>query len=132
VHRTRARQLELFDRGLPGHIVVVKTSDLDLTTDAGIETCVRRMFAVPLDKSMLLEFLKGYKRGDPHASEEHLELHRMQALLNHRMHSQRFDYLGDGLIPRMFRRSFGHVKALCADLDQKKAERDMEIPLNGR
>lgn len=100
---SKSRQAELFPRGLPAHIVVIKTDDLDLTTEDGVEACVRRMLDVPLDKSILLDFLVGRKRGDPHPSEEHAELHRLQALLNSRFRSKRFDFLGGGMAARLFR-----------------------------
>lgn len=90
---------------LPGRVVVVHTHDLDLTTDAGMETCLRRMLAVPLDQSMLLDFLIGRRRGDPHPSEEHAELHRLMALLNSRYRGRRFDFLGEGLTAVLFRQS---------------------------
>ncbi len=101
----RMKQLELFKRPLPKHIVVISTSDLDLSTKAGIEICVRRMFEVPLDKSILLDFLVGRKRGTPHATEEHAELHRMMALLNSRIRGKRFPFLGDSLAAQLFRNS---------------------------
>jgi hypothetical protein len=101
----RWKQPELFQRPLSKHIVVINTSDLDLSTKAGVEICIKRMFEVPLDKSILLDFLIGRKRGTPHPSEEHAELHRLQALLNHRLHSKRFDYLGDSFAAKLFRNS---------------------------
>ena len=101
----RAKQLLLFPLPLAKHIVVINTSDLDLTTRAGIEICVKRMFEVPMDKSILLDFLVGRKRGDPHPTEEHAELHRMMALLNSRYRSKRFDFLGDSFTARLFRNS---------------------------
>lgn len=101
----RTKQLPLFTLPLPKHIVVIDTSDLDLTTKPGIEICVKRMFEVPLDKSILLDFLIGRKRGDPHPTEEHAELHRMMALLNSRIRGKRFDWLGDSLAARLARNS---------------------------
>lgn len=101
----RVKQLALFPLPLAKHIMVIDTSDLDLSTRAGIEICVKRMFEVPLDKSILLDFLVGRKRGTPHPTEEHAELHRMQALLNSRLHSKRFDFLGDSFAARLFRNS---------------------------
>ena len=85
----KVKQLLLFPLPLAKHIVLINTSDLDLTTKAGIEICVKRMFEVPMDKSILLDFLLGRKRGDPHPTEEHAELHRLMALLNSRYHSKR-------------------------------------------
>jgi hypothetical protein len=90
---------------LPGNVVVVSTADLDLTTDAGMETCLRRMLAVPLDQSLLLDFLIGRRRGDPHPSAEHAELHRLMALLNSRYRGRRFDFLGKDLAAVLFRQS---------------------------
>jgi len=90
---------------LRANIVVIKTSDLDLTSNVGIRICIERMFAVPLNKSILLDFLLGYQRGSGHASEEQAELHRLQALLNHRLRGQWFDYLGDSFAARLFRES---------------------------
>ncbi len=98
-------QPTLFPLPLPANVVLVKTADLNLTTESGIEVCVRRMFAVPFDKSMLLDFLVGRKRGDPHASEEHAELHRLMALLNSRFRGKRFNFLGDSFAARLFRES---------------------------
>jgi hypothetical protein len=99
------KQPQLFQRPLPKHIVVINTGDLDLATKEGIQICIKRMFEVPSDKSILLDFLVGRKRGTPHPSEEHAELHRLQALLNHRLHSKRFDYLGDSFAAQLFRNS---------------------------
>lgn len=101
----RVKQLALFPLPLAKHIVVINTSDLDLSTKAGIEACVKRMFEVPMDKSILLDFLVGRKRGTPHATEEHAELHRMMALLNSRYRSKRFDFLGNSFAARLFRKS---------------------------
>lgn len=101
----RIKQLHLFPLPLSKHIVVINTSDLDLSTREGIEICIKRMFEVPLDKSILLDFLVGRKRGTPHPTEEHAELHRLQALLNHQLHSKRFDFLGDSFAARLFRTS---------------------------
>jgi hypothetical protein len=101
----RVKQLPLFPLPLAKHIVVINTIDLDLSTKAGIEICIKRMFEVPLDKSILLDFLVGRKRGTPHATEEHAELHRLMALLNSRLHSKRFNYLGDSFAAKLFRNS---------------------------
>ena len=101
----KPKQLLLFPLPLAKHIVVINTSDLDLSTREGIEVCVKRMVEVSLDKSMLLDFLVGRKRGTPHTTEEHAELHRLQALLNSRVRSKRFDFFGDGFIPKLMRTS---------------------------
>jgi hypothetical protein len=90
---------------LPAHVVIVTTGDLDLSTEQGVETCVRRMWAVPLDRSILLDFLLGYQRGGDHTSEEHLELHRLQALLNSQLRHKRFDFLSKGLAATLFRQA---------------------------
>ena len=74
------------------------------------------MFAVPLDHSILLDFLVGRKRGAPHASEAHAELHRVMALLNAQYRSKRFDFQGPGLIPTMFRQALGELPAFLAKL----------------
>jgi hypothetical protein len=106
--RRRGKQLSLFPLPLPKNIVVVRAEDLDLSTEEGIDACVRRMFDVPMDKSILLDFLVGYKRGDPNhilKSEEHIELYRLQKLLNSRYCGKRFDFLGQGLVAHMFRES---------------------------
>lgn len=110
---------------LPGNVVVVQTGDLDLAQDAGIEACIRRMLAVPLDKSILLDYLIGRKRGDPHPSENHVELHRLMALLNSRYHSRRFDFMGDSLAARLFRQAAVHdVPALLARLSAQSANEE--------
>lgn len=75
------------------------TSDLDLSTKAGVEVCVKRMFEVPLD------FLVGRKQGTPRPTEEHAELYRSMALLNSRYRGKRFDWLGDSLATRLARNS---------------------------
>lgn len=107
---------------LPGNVVVVQTNDLDLATEAGSETCIRRMLAVPLAKSILLDYLIGRKRGDPHPSETHADLHRLMALLNSRYHSVRFDFLGDSLTVQLFRQAVVHdVPALLARLAARRA-----------
>ena len=99
------KQLPLFDLPLAKHIVVINTSDLDLSTKAGIEVCMKRMVEVSLNKSILLDFLIGRKRGTPHTTEEHAELHRFMALLNSRVRGKRFDFFGDGFIPKLMRNS---------------------------
>lgn len=99
------KQPELFQRPLPKHIVVINTSDLDLSMKAGVETCIKRMVEVPLDKSILLDFLVGRKRGTPHPSEEHAELHRLMALLNSRIRGKRFPFFGDSFAAKLFRNS---------------------------
>ena len=101
----RVKQLPLFPLPLAKHIVAINTSDLDLATKEGIETCIKRMFEVPLDKSILLDYLIGRKRGTPHPTEEHAELHRLMALLNSRIRSKRFPFLGDSLAAQLFRNS---------------------------
>lgn len=99
------KQPTLFNLPLAKHIVMVKTSDLDVTTNEGGKVLMERMAAVPLDKSILLEFLLGRKKGDPHQSEEHAEWHRLQALMNSRVRGKRWDFFGPGLIPTMVRKS---------------------------
>lgn len=102
----RAKQLRLPFKSvemIPANIVVIDTADLDLFTETGIEECVRQMLAVPLNKSILLDYLVGYRPGDPHPSEEHAELHRLQSLLNSRYHGQRFDFLGNNLAAHLLR-----------------------------
>ena len=103
--KKKTKQLPLFPLPLAKHIVVINTGDLDLTTRAGIEVCVKRMVEVPLDKSILLDFLIGRKRGTPHATEEHTELHRLMALLNSRVRGKRFNFFGDGFVPKLMRTS---------------------------
>jgi hypothetical protein len=90
---------------IPASVVVIKTDDLDLSSEAGCEAVLRRMFDVPMEKSILLDYLVGYKRGDMHPSENHVELHRLQSLLNSRYHGRRFNFLGDSLTARLFRES---------------------------
>lgn len=101
----KVKQLLLFELPIPKHIVVINTSDLDLTAEPGIRICIERMVAVPLDKSILLDFLVGRKRGTPHASEEHAELHRLMALLNSRVRGKRFDFFGPNFAATLMRNS---------------------------
>jgi len=101
-------QPTLFPLPLPKHIVVVRTDDLDLNTDADSETLLRRMFAVPLDKSILIDRFIGRKRGDDIEGGPDGELAdwlRLQALLNSRVRGKRFNFLGDSLTAKMFRES---------------------------
>ena len=114
----KAKQLQLFPLPLPAHIVLIKTTDLDLTTQTGIDACVLRMFNVPMHNSILLDFLQGRKRGAPHASEDHAELHRLMALLNSRHRNRRFDFLGDSLAARLFRNSIRTGSWMPATLQQ--------------
>jgi len=104
-----AKQLSLF---VPAHVVIVRTGDLDLSSEQGVETCVRRMFEVPMDKSLLLDFLLGYQRGGEHTSEEHLELHRLQVLLNSQLRHKRFNFLGEGLAATLFRQAVRDLPAI--------------------
>jgi len=97
---------------VPDHVVIVTTGDLDLSTEQGVETCVRRMMAVPMDKSILLDFLHGYQRGGQHASDEHLELHRLQALFNSQLRHKRFNFFGEGLAATLFRQSVRDLPAI--------------------
>lgn len=90
---------------LPANVTLVETADLDLNTSEGWETVVMRMLQVPLDKSILLDFLLGRRPGDPHPSEEHAEAHRLMMLLNSRQRGKRFDFLGQSMAARMFRES---------------------------
>ncbi len=106
---------------LPGSVVVVSTADLDLTLDADVETCIRRMLAVPLDQSMLLDFLIGRRRGDPHPSEEHAELHRLMVLLNSRYRGRRFDFLGKDLAAVLVRQS---VRTMSEWLGKTRTQAD--------
>lgn len=101
--KKKINQLLLLPLPLPNNIVVINTSDLDLSTREGIKTCIERMFEVPLDKSILLDFLVGRKRGTPHPTEEHAELHRLIALLNSRYRGKRFNWLADGLAAQLAR-----------------------------
>ena len=99
------RQPPLFEPGLPANVIVVRTDDLDLLKPNDSETLLRRMLDVPLDKSILLDYLVGRKRGEPHASEEHAEWHRLMAFMNSRFRSKRFDFMGESLTARMLRQS---------------------------
>lgn len=65
-----------------------------------------------MDKSILLDFLMGYQRGDPHASDEHLELHRLMALLNSKLRNKRFNFLGEGLAAMLFRQAVRDLPAI--------------------
>jgi hypothetical protein len=114
---TKTIQPALF---MPAHVVIVTTGDLDLSTEQGVEACVRRMLAVPMDKSLLLDFLHGYQRGGDHASEEHLELHRLQALLNSQFRSKRFNFLGEGLAATLFRQAVRDLPNIMQKASGKK------------
>jgi len=105
---------------VPAHVVIVATGDLDLSTEQGVEACVRRMFEVNMDKSMLLDFLVGYKRGGDHANEEHLELHRLQALLNSQLRHTRFDFLGEGLAATLFRQAIRDLPDITKKISAKE------------
>ena len=67
--------------------------------------CIQRMLAVPLDKSPLLDYLVGRQRGDEHTSEAHVEMHRLQLLLNSRNRNKRFDFTGTSLVARLLQQS---------------------------
>lgn len=90
---------------VPAHIAVIETAGKT------VEEIVREMMAVPLDKSILLDYLIGYqyrgkaRESNPALSEDQLELFRLQQLLNSRYHNRRFDFLGDGMISQMVRAS---------------------------
>ena len=92
----RFKQLPLFPLPPPISVVVVSTADLDLTTAAGAEALVQCMLAVPLTRSILLDFLVGYRRGQT-LPDAQLEFYRLQILLNSRYHDRRFNFLGDSL-----------------------------------
>jgi len=116
------RQLTLIPKHLAGGIVVIPTNDLDLTTETGVETCVRRMLAVPMHKSILLDFLVARQPGDPHLTEEHAELHRLQSLLNSRLRSKRFNYLGEALTARLFRNSIRNLPDILSIIKKDPPE----------
>ncbi len=81
---------------IPAHITIVETAN------KSIEHIVETMTQVPLDKSILLDFLIGRERGGE-LSEEQAELYRLQSLLNSRYHGERFDWLGDNPLSQMVR-----------------------------
>ncbi len=107
----KSKQLSYFDSAtstrLNANIVIVKTDDLDLRSQAGVDVCVERMFAVPLSKTILLDIFIGRKRGSfkDCPDSEAAMLYRIQTLLNHRHRGKRFDFLGNSLTARMFRES---------------------------
>ena len=86
---------------VPVHVVVIDTAG------KSVEEIVSEMVHVPIDKSVLLDFLIGHKRGKINASldEEQIELIRLQRMLNSRFRRRRFDWLGDGLVAKMVRES---------------------------
>lgn len=100
-------------------IMIINTHDLDLHTPVGVEVCVERMMAAPMDKPILLEFLIGRQRGEPHASEEHAELHRLQSLLNSCYRGRRFNFLGDNMAARLFRQGVREMPNFLADIRQR-------------
>ena len=53
--------MPLFEPDLPANVIVVHTDDLDLLKPDDSETLFRRMLDVPLDKSILLDYLIGRK-----------------------------------------------------------------------
>lgn len=99
------KQPTLFTLPLAKHIVLVKTSDIDIASLEGGRILFQRMRVVSLDKSILLDFHVGHKRGDPLISEVHSEWLRLTALLNSRVRGKRFDFFGDSMIAQMFRKS---------------------------
>lgn len=127
-HR-KPRQPRLIPKHLTGEVILIKTGDLDLTTEQGAETCLRRMLAVPMDKTMLLDFLVDYKPGDPHPTEEHTEFHRIQSLLNHHYHGQRFDMMGDSLTAQLFREGLRQVPKFISDLQSRSNPGDPSLNL---
>ena len=88
-------------------MVVVSTADLDLTTAAGAEALVQCMLAVPLTRSILLDFLVGYRRGQT-LPDAQLEFYRLRTRLNSRYHDRRFNFLGDSLIAKLGTRVHPH------------------------
>ena len=89
------------------------------------------MLAVPLDKSILLDYLVGRKRGDPHPSDEHADWHRLMAFMNSRFRSRRFDLLGDGLTARMFRQAVRELPAIMERIQRGRAVRALS-PSKGK
>lgn len=83
---------------VPENVIVIETEG------KAIDAIVKEMMAVPLDRSMLLDFLVGRERGDA-LSLDQAELYRLQMLLNSRYHDRRFDWLGDNMISQMVRHS---------------------------
>ena len=100
----RFKQPPLFPLPLPETVVVVQTTDLDIATAAGAAAMVDRMLAVPPDRSILLDFLVGYQRGQALADEQ-LEAYRLQMLLNSRYHGRRLNFLGSSLAAQLLRES---------------------------
>jgi hypothetical protein len=104
---------------LPSNIVIIKTDDIDIHTLEGGRVCLERMRAVPLDKSILLDFLVGRKRGTPHHCEECAEYHRLQALLNSRYRSKRFDFFGESFTAKLVRESIRQMPDILADIARR-------------
>lgn len=86
---------------VPTNVTVIDTEG------KSVDAIVAEMMAVPLDRSMLLDFLVGRERGDA-LSEDQANLYRLQMLLNSRYHNERFDFLGDSPISQMVRNSIAN------------------------
>jgi hypothetical protein len=107
---------------VPANVVVVQTDDIDIHTMEGARILIGRMREVPLDKSILLDYLVGRKRGTPHHCEECAEWHRLQSLMNSRYRSKRFDFFGDSFTARMFRNSVRQMPGFLEDIRNKRIE----------
>jgi hypothetical protein len=111
---------------VPANVVVINTNDIDIHTKEGARTLVERMRAVPLDRSILLDYLVGRQRGTPHHCEECAEFHRLQSLMNSRVRSKRFDFFGDSFTARMFRNAVRQMPGFLEDIKAKRIELEAE------
>ncbi len=137
--RGKPRQLKLplpANVFVPGTTVIVKTDDLDLMANEGAEECLRRTLAVPLDKSILLDFLVGRlgKKGERTVGEktqldgltdDQIDWWRLQRLMNSQWRGKRFDWLGDSLTARMARQAIRDMPDFLASLRKKVGTEDV-------
>jgi hypothetical protein len=107
---------------VPANVVVIQTDDIDIHTPEGARELIMRMRAVPLNKSILLDYLVGRKRGTPHHCEECAEFHRLQSLLNSRYRSKRFDFFGDSFTAKLFRESVRQMPKFMEEIRSKRIE----------
>jgi hypothetical protein len=111
---------------VPANVVVIKTDDIDIHTKEGVQEVIMRMRAVPLNKSILLDYLVGRKRGTPHHCEECAELHRLQSLMNSRYRGKRFDFFGDSFTARIFRNSVRQMPKFLEEIQNKRIELELK------
>lgn len=107
---------------VPANVVVIRTDDIDIHTEEGARVLIERMREVPMNQSILLDYLVGRKRGTPHHCEECAEFHRLQSLLNSRVRSKRFDFFGDSFTARLFRNSVRQMPGFLEEIRRKRIE----------